>query len=96
LIMSTLHFQNEIQVEEQDLNKSGITAKELDMATKLVKQMSGKFTPEKYKDTYKEKLEKAINDKLSGKKIVASKAKAAPTIDNLMEALEKSVKSGKK
>lgn len=42
--------------------------KEMDMANKLVEQLTDKFNIEKYRDTYTDKLLKRIKEKSKGKK----------------------------
>jgi DNA end-binding protein Ku len=44
-----------------------IQKKELDMAISIIDQMTDKFEPEKYKDTYKDELLKMIKQKLAEK-----------------------------
>ena len=58
--------------------------------------MSGVFQPEKYKDEYYLKVKKAIKQKVSGNEIVEAKQEKQPVkIINLMEALQKSIATGK-
>lgn len=92
LIMTTLYFQEEINlglVEE----KSKITEKELNMALKLIDSLTAKFEPEKYIDEYQEKISDAIDKKIKGKEIKPIKGKKKKTINNLLEALEASLKT---
>ena len=48
---------------------------------------------EKYKDEYQNNLKKAIEDKIDGKSIKNKKKSNKKQIDDLMEALEKSLKT---
>ena len=69
----------------------------MDMANKLVAQLTEKFNIEKYKDTYTAKLLKIIKEKSKGKKITAPKMKVVfKHSDNLMEMLKASLGTKKK
>lgn len=78
-----------------------IQKKELDMAMTIIDQLTEKFEPEKYKDTYKEELMKIIDKKAkaskSGKKTavkpVKSKAKKEDADDDLLEQLKASLEA---
>jgi DNA end-binding protein Ku len=68
----------------------------MDMANKLVAQLTEKFNIEKYKDTYTAKLLKIIKEKSKGKKITVPKMKVVyKQSDNLMDMLKASL-AGKK
>jgi len=99
MLLSTMFFNDEVQknlVKNIDAQPS---EKEITMAKTIIEAMSGKFTPSEYHDEYREKLQKAIEEKIAGKEITASKARSMGTVTNLMEALEKTlsgVSKGKK
>jgi DNA end-binding protein Ku len=70
------------------------------MAMTIIDQLTEKFEPEKYKDTYKDELMKLINKKLEapkGKKATAkedSKPKAKkPAEDDLLSQLKASLEA---
>ena len=78
-----------------------IEKKELDMALTIIDQLTDKFEPEKYKDTYKEELLKLIKKKSAEKPKKKGakedpepkpKAKAAPK-DDLLEQLKASLEA---
>lgn len=91
IIMTTLYFQEEIKLKKDD-GDIKINQKELDLAIKLITSLKGKFEPEKYKDEYQDNLSNAIEDKIDGKSIKRTKKKNKKQINDLMEALEKSLK----
>ena len=75
-----------------------IEKKELDMAMTIIDQMTDKFQPEKYKDTYKEEMIKMIEQKSKekpkkgAKDDAPAKAKAKkPAEDDLLEQLRASL-----
>lgn len=92
IIMTTLYFLEEIRLGEKE-ESSKVTDKELDMALKLIDNLSAKFEPEKYVDEYQDKIAKAIDAKVKGKEIKPVKGKKKKTIGNLLEALEASLKA---
>lgn len=91
IIMTTLFFEEEVSIPEVDLNKK-VSEKEINLAIKLIDSLKGKFEPDKYKDEYQDKIQNAIEDKLNGKEIKGTKKKPKKQINDLMEALEKSLK----
>ena len=94
IILTTLYFEEEVRIPEKDID-SKVTNKELDLAVKLIESMEGEFEPHKYKDEYQETLKKAIDAKLDGKKITKTKSTNKKQINDLMKALEKSLKEKK-
>lgn len=94
IIMTTLFYNEEIRLNE-DSTEDDFTEKEMDLALKLIESMSDKFTPEKYKDDYQDKIKDAIEKKIDGKEIKQAKSKRKTSVSNLMDALEKSLKDKK-
>lgn len=91
IVMTTLFFQEEVNIPETD-DSIKSDPKELTLATKIIEEMKGHFEPKKYKDEYQDNIKKAIDDKLDGKTIKSTKKKSQKQINDLMEALEKSLK----
>ncbi len=91
IILITLYFEEEVNLPSIEMSCK-ITNKELDLAIKLVESMEGKFEPSKYKDEYQNNIKKAIDSKLSGKKVTTFKKNNKKQINDLMKALEKSLK----
>ena len=94
IIMTTLFYEEEIRLNVET-EEEKFTDKEMDLALKLIESMGDKFTPEKYKDDYQDKIKDAIEKKIDGKEIKRSKGKKSVTVSNLMDALEKSLKGTK-
>ena len=67
----------------------------MSLALQLIESMTDKFTPKKYKDEYQDRIKDAIEDKLAGNKVKKVKGKPRKSVNDLMEALEASLK-GKK
>ena len=103
LLMNTLRYADEIrEVEELGMPKSVLhakaSAKEIDMALRLIDDMSDEWKPEKFKDTYRDDLMERIKEKIkAGQTEEITKPekgekqpKGADVID-LMALLKKSV-----
>jgi DNA end-binding protein Ku len=93
IIAHTMYYGDEIRkIDEFRTNTQLVTAKERDLAVTLIKAMAAPFEPEKFKDSYREKLQELIAAKIEGKEVVAEQtsSKSAPVVD-IMEALQKSL-----
>ncbi len=97
ILSHTMYFQDEIrQVEEFRTDTSLVKDKELAMAKMLISSLEAEFEPQKYHDEYRENLQKMIEDKIEGKKVVAAPTEhVAPVID-IMEALKRSLAEKRK
>ena len=96
MILNTLFFEDEIKANPNKEIVEKITQSELKLAKTLISEMSAPFKPKQYKDEYHQKIKKAIETKIAGKKIVAVKEKQQVPIVDLMEALKNSLKQTKK
>jgi DNA end-binding protein Ku len=104
LMMITLRYANELRKQKEfdfppmSLKSTGVTPKELDLAHKLIADMSGDFDPAEFEDTYNEDLMQRIEEKVKrGETHVLTKPEAegaeprsAQVID-LMELLKRSI-----
>ena len=94
IVLNRIRFSQEIkdpsELKLPPLSKTN--TKEMDMANKLVEQLTEKFDIEKFKDTYTDKLLNRIKEKSKGKKITAPKMEIAhKQSDNLMDMLKASL-----
>ena len=96
MILNTLFFEDEIKSNPNQEITERVTQAELKLAKTLIQEMTAPFKPKQYKDEYHQKIKKAIEAKIAGKKIVAVKEKAQVPIVDLMEALKNSLKQTKK
>ncbi len=98
IVLNRIRFRQEIK-ELSDLKLPPVSktkTKEMDMANKLVEQLTEKFSIGKYKDTYTAKLLKRIKEKSRGKKFIAPKMKVAhKSSENLMDMLKASLAAKK-
>src|SRR5688572_14424837 len=98
LYLFTLRDAKEV-ISANDLAKpSGAapTQKELAMATQLVEMLRGEFNPKDYKDEYRERVEKFIEQKAKGRAPRLQPVKTKRKTDEIGTALEKSLAALKK
>src|SRR5437762_13068245 len=97
ILSHTMYYQDEIrQVEEFRTDTSLVKDKELAMAKMLISSLEADFEPQKYHDEYRLNLQRMIESKIEGKKVVAAPSEhVAPVID-IMEALKKSLAEKRK
>lgn len=98
IVLNRIRFVQEIR-DTSELKLPAVSkkkTKEMDMADKLIDQLTEKFDIESYKDTYTAKLLKIIKAKAKGKKPVKSKLKVVHRqSDDLMEMLKASLSDKK-
>lgn len=103
LTLLTLRFEDEIvPLSSSDSASAKVTPAELTMAKQLVNQMTGKFEPSHFKDTYRDDLKHRVQEKIRHKETHAldvapppqSERPKAQVID-LMEALRASLANKK-
>jgi DNA end-binding protein Ku len=96
LILHTLYYSDEMHAANRQKISSKVdaSAKEVGLATQLIKHLAGPFKPEQFHDTYRENVEKLIAQKKKGVKVTTTEPekRKAPVID-LMEALQKSLEA---
>lgn len=98
LILHTLYYQDEIrEMSEFRTDTSKVSQPEMKMAQSLIEAMSGEYDPLQFKDTYRERLQAMIDDKVKGHKTVQAPQpqEMAPVID-IMDALKRSLSTFKK
>jgi DNA end-binding protein Ku len=99
-----LRPEADLELPPADAKKAGITARELDLAEKLVDGLVEKWDPKKYRDDYREdvlaliekKVEKGEINSLEHEKGHAKKKPEHKNVLDLMELLKKSVAKGDK
>lgn len=98
LILETIFYPDEVRDSKQvpGIPENLQTTKaELDMAEQLIENLTTEFNPEKYTDTYREKLIERINAKVEGKEVVVKKEAPQENVISLMEALKQSIQMSK-
>lgn len=102
IVLVQIRFEQDLR-DPKELKLPGsnisVSKKELDMAMTIIDQLTDKFEPEKYKDTYKDELLKLIRKKAKepAKKLPVTaqrrKTKTKEKGDDLLEQLKASLKA---
>src|ERR671915_776372 len=96
LTLEKMFFHDEVRpIDEITPRNAKVSKSELDMATSLIEQFTGKFEPEKYDDTYREALCGVIRAKRKGKTITAPEPETEEEPADLMAALRASIDAAK-
>jgi len=97
LVLNTLRYADELKKpSELDIPKAKVTARELDMALRLVKDMEDEWRPDRFHDTYRQDILKRVKEKVKAGETEEitepekEKREGAEVID-LMAALKKSI-----
>ena len=97
MLMHTMYYTHEIRkVEEFRTDVSVVSDKEVALAQMLVETLAAPFTPDKYKDNYRENLQAMIDAKIKGQEVVAPAATEPAKVIDIMEALKQSLSLAKK
>lgn len=94
LVLHYVYYANEVRAfDEVD---TGATSKfspvESELADRLIEQLTtDKFHPERYRDTYNDRLREAIEQKVAGQQIHISQEQPSAQIIDLFEALKRSL-----
>lgn len=93
LVLNQIRLPNEIKKPEIQISyKEKIAEKELDMAVKLIDQLTGHFEPENFKDSYVQDLKKLIGQKAKGGKVRKKAIVSKPAkVHDIMLLLKQSI-----
>jgi DNA end-binding protein Ku len=94
LILETMKWPDEIRRPDfAQLDETlRVSAQELKMARQLIDQLSDEFEPEVFEDSYRHRIEEAIEAKIEGNEIAVAPAEApSEKVVDLLEALKASV-----
>ncbi len=93
LYLTQMRFHDELRTPD-DLKIPGTSPSqdELKMAVKIIEGMSTSFQPEKFKDTYQQKLKETIKAKSENREVSAPEIEAQESaVQDLMDQLKKSL-----
>lgn len=97
IISHTMYFASEVRGEEEyRADTSLVSQKELDLAQTLIHSLGAPFEPDKYSDTYREKLESLIAGKVKGKPVTPIEIPRQAEVVDITDALRKSLANLKK
>ena len=99
LVLTTLRYPNEV-IDPSTVK--GIkklkepTPKELELAEKILDNLTGEFDIKEYQDTYRENVENLIKQKMKGETVKVERPEKKEEVKELMAALEQTLKQMKK
>jgi DNA end-binding protein Ku len=96
LILHQLYYADEVRsFEDVDTGaKLNFSDKERELADKLIEQLSSEaFEPEKYHDTYSDRVRAAVEQKVQGEQVTVPPEAPKAQIIDLFEALKKSLEN---
>ncbi len=99
LVLETMRYADEVRdPAEISVNEQiDVTKHERDLAKQLISQMSGKFTPGKYRDDFRAKILAIVDKKVSGREVALPREpEAVAPVADLATALKDSLKQLKK
>jgi DNA end-binding protein Ku len=95
LIVETLYFADEVRnaAEELDTLPEAVSfeGRELDVAKMLVGSLSTEWQPDRYENTYRQRIEQLIEEKRQGHEVVFEPEQPKSNVIDLMAALEASL-----
>lgn len=97
LVLHYVYYANEVRAfDDVDTGATGtFTPVESELADKLIDQLTtDKFHPERYRDTYTDRLREAIEQKVAGQQVHVAQEQPTGQIVDLFEALKRSLKTG--
>jgi DNA end-binding protein Ku len=99
LTMETMNFADEVIPHDRFDEAPGTDVetndREVDMARQLIESLSAEFEPDKYHDTYRERVLELIEQKAEGKEIAVQPSEEPQEVPDLMAALEASVNAAR-
>jgi DNA end-binding protein Ku len=97
ITLEKMYFADEIRpIDEIEPGNVRVGAKELEMAADLIASFAGKWKPDRYRDTYRDRLLDVIKKKRKGKDVHAEAVREREAPTDLVEALQASVEAAKK
>jgi len=93
LLLEQLRYADQInEIPDVKNSTAKVTQQEINLALKLIDQLTEKFKPEAFKDTYTDTMKKLIEAKAKGKKITTpSIEKKTAAVKDLMSVLKESL-----
>jgi len=100
LSMTSMNFADEVidpeTFDEAPGEDVDTKKREVEMAQQLIESLTSEFEPEKYQDTYRERVLEMIEAKAEGQEISIQPAEEPEQVPDLMAALEASLANAKK
>ena len=94
LALHTLYYADELHqpAKPEGRPKNQFNKQELDLAKRLVDSLASPFKLDAFHDTYRDNVERLIEQKQKGEKITAPKRPKAAGVTNILDALKRSLR----
>ncbi len=95
LVLHQLRYHNQIRsLQELKISHSQVSKTELNLALKLIDELTEPFKPEKYSDTYADEVKAIIKKKARGQKVSVEKppVEKSSKVQDILSLLKKSLK----
>jgi len=98
IVLERMHFADEVQPPaEHAPDDVEVAERELEAAVELVERLAGSFEPERYEDTYRERLCEIIRAKRKGERVPVAEVEEEPEEpEDLLAALRRSVEKAQR
>ena len=95
LVLHTMYFENELHEanKTKSVSNTKFTAKEMDLATRLIDTLASPFKPELYKDEYRKNIERLIDQKRKGREVTEVSQPKPEKVVDILDALKRSLES---
>jgi DNA end-binding protein Ku len=96
LVVHLMLYSDEIRENENQVDEDlELRSKEVSLAKELIDNLTEPFEPEQFKNEYVNALETMIESKIKGRTLTIVQPKEKPKVQDLMEALQMSVKQAR-
>ena len=96
LVLETMYYPDEVREPEKADGRVQLRKPEVEMAKSLVENLSAKFDPSKYDDTYRKELLELLRAKAKGAPLPEPEEEPEGEVVDLMAALRESVEKTKR
>jgi DNA end-binding protein Ku len=96
LVLETMYYHDEVRQPERVGGNGKLRKAEVEMAKSLVENLSAKFDPAKYDDTYRKELLELLRAKAEGEPLPPAEEEPQGEVVDLMAALRESVERTQK
>jgi DNA end-binding protein Ku len=95
LVLHTIYFADELhEANKRSAPKEAkYSAKEVDLAKRLIDTLASPFKPEKYEDEYRKNVERLIDQKRKGREVTAVEHPKPSKVVDIVDALKRSLES---
>ena len=98
IVLERMHFADEVRPPDDHApDDAKVGQRELEAAVQLIERLEGDFEPERYEDTYRERLCEIIKAKQKGDRVPVAEVEEEPEEpEDLLAALRRSVEEAKR